>query len=451
MRILQVSTNDTGGGAERVALDLLRGYRQGGHESALALGMHSRSEAGAVHIPNLENLPAWGRLWVKLAAPLVPLAGRGLGAGWLRWFFTCRLGQPRKVAAWWLGHEDFEAPGTRLLLNLMHPAPEVVHCHNLHRDYFDLRYLPELSSRVPVVLTLHDEWLLTGHCSCSLGCPRWQVGCGCCPSLSTYPPIRRDASAFNWQRKRELLASSRFHLVTPSRWLMERVEQSPIMRGNSQRTVIHNGVDLASFCPGDQRAARQHLGLPEQSRIILFAHPVAKQSQFKDYPTFARCAALLASRRLPWPLVFLAIGPSLPPEDAGGARIVFVPRVTDRRTMADYYRSADLYMHPAHSENFPLAVLEAMACGKPIVATRIGGIPEQVTEGENGFLPASGDSEAMAAAAEKLLLDDSLRQHLGMNGAERAVKYYGLNQMTDAYLRVLSDILAGSACSRPIS
>jgi glycosyltransferase involved in cell wall biosynthesis len=404
-----------------------------------------------VRIPNLEWLPAWGRLWVKLAAPLVPLVGRVRGAGWLHWLLTKRVGQPRKALAWWRGQEDFEAPGTRLLPTLINPPPEVVHCHNLHRDYFDLRFLPELSHRIPVVLTLHDEWLLTGHCACSFGCTRWLAGCGQCPALSTYPAIRRDASAFNWQRKRELLTDARVHLVTPSRWLMEKVEQSPIMRGHPQRTVIHNGVDLATFCPGEQCAARQRLGLPELSRIILFAHPGVKESQFKDYPTFARCAGLLASRRLPWPLVFLAVGPSLPEEDVGGARIRFVPRVADRRTMADYYRAADLYLHPARSENFPLAVLEAMACGKPIVASRVGGIPEQVTDAENGFLAAVGDSEAMAAAAEKLLMDAALRQRLGVNGAERAVKYYGLNQMTDAYLRVLSGVLAGPACCKPIS
>ena len=449
MKILQVSYSDTGGGAERVALDLLQGYWQRGHECALAVGIQSRSEFGVIQIPNLERLPAWGRLWVKLAAPLVPLCGKIRGAGRFRHLLVERVGQPRKALAWWRGQEDFEASGTRLLLELMNPSPEVVHCHNLHRDYFDLRFLPDLSKRVPVVLTLHDEWLLTGHCSHSFGCNRWETGCGQCPSLETYPSIRRDASAFNWQRKRELLATARVHLVTPSRWLMEKVEQSPILRGHSQRTVIPNGVDLATFCPGEQRVARQRLGLPEQSRIILFSHPGAKRSQFKDYPTFAQCAAVLASRRLPWPLLFLAVGPSLPPEEVGGARILFVPRVTDRRTMADYYRAADLYLHPARAENFPLAVLEAMACGKPVVASRVGGIPEQVTDNENGFLAAVGDSEAMAAAAERLLLDDSLRQRLGGNGTEHAIKYYGLNQMTDAYLRVLSDILVGTACSKP--
>lgn len=446
MRILQVSYNDMGGGAERVALDLLHGYRQHGHECALAVGTQSGIQPGVITIPNLERLSAWGRFWVRLAAPLLPLCGKIRGAGRIHHLLIERVGQPRKTLAWWRGQEDFEAPGTQWLPALMQPAPEVVHCHNLHRAYFDLRFLPELSQRVPAVLTLHDEWLMTGHCAYTFGCTRWQTGCGQCPALETYPAIRRDASAFNWQRKRALLAAARVHIVTPSHWLMAKVEKSPILREQGRRTVIPNGVDLATFCPGEPRAARQRLGLPEHARIVLFAHPGAKQSQFKDYPTFARCASLLASRRFPWPLIFLAVGPALPAEEVGGASIRFVPRVTDRLTMAEYYRAADIYLHPARAENFPLAVLEAMACGTPVVASRIGGIPEQVTDDENGFLAPVGDADAMAEAAERLLRDDALRQRLGANGAERARKLYGLKQMTNAYLKVLSEIQAEPAC-----
>jgi hypothetical protein len=62
--------------------------------------------------------------------------------------------------------------------------PDIVHCHNLHGEYFDLHALDWLSARVPVVITMHDAWLLSGHCVHSLGCGRWETGCGKCPDDS---------------------------------------------------------------------------------------------------------------------------------------------------------------------------------------------------------------------------------------------------------------------------
>jgi glycosyltransferase involved in cell wall biosynthesis len=94
-----------------------------------------------------------------------------------------------------LGREDFHFPGTWCLLNLPPKRPDIVHCHNLHGGYFDLRVLPWLSREVPVVLTLHDAWLLSDHCAHSFDCEKWKESCGSCPDLTIPPSIRRDATA----------------------------------------------------------------------------------------------------------------------------------------------------------------------------------------------------------------------------------------------------------------
>ena len=85
--------------------------------------------------------------------------------------------------------------------------------------YFDFAALPSLSRMSPLVLTLHDAWLLADTARILLGCERWKTGCGDCPDLTIYPAATRDATDFNWQRKQRIFARSRLYIATPSRWL----------------------------------------------------------------------------------------------------------------------------------------------------------------------------------------------------------------------------------------
>jgi len=111
--------------------------------------------------------------------------------------FCTLIGQPGRWLDLQLGKEDFSFPDTRHLFHKVGDLPGIVHAHNLHGGYFDLRVLPWLSRQVPVILTLHDAWLLAGHCAHSFDCQRWKSGCGQCPNLSIPPVAKRDATASN--------------------------------------------------------------------------------------------------------------------------------------------------------------------------------------------------------------------------------------------------------------
>lgn len=172
----------------------------------------------------------------------------------------------------------------------------------------------------------------------------------------------------------------------------------------------------------------------------------AKTSQFKDFATFAQCAKILSASKINNDIRFIALGPSLPSEEIGGIRIEFIPMVVDRETVADYYRAADIYLHPARAENFPLAILEAMACGVPVVASSVGGIPEQVTDGKDGFLAEVGDAEAMSSAIIQLLSDQVLAQSFAQAAAARAKAQFGVKRMVDAYIETFERLLSARRC-----
>jgi N-acetyl-alpha-D-glucosaminyl L-malate synthase BshA len=104
---------------------------------------------------------------------------------------------------------------------------------------------------------------------------------------------------------------------------------------------------------------------------------------------------------------------------------------------------ADLFVLTSETESFGLAVLEAMACGVPVVATRTGGLPEVVVDGETGFLRPVGDVDSMAAAAEAILTDDGLAQRLAIAGRQRAIEEFGQAKMVGRYRSLYERVLAG--------
>jgi glycosyltransferase involved in cell wall biosynthesis len=352
------------------------------------------------------------------------------------------IGEPRRWVGRLLGREDFDYPGTARLLELPPIRPTLLHGHNLHGGYFDLRELARLSHSVPTVLTLHDAWLLSGHCAHSFGCDRWLTGCGHCPDLSIYPAIPRDATGGNWRIKSSIYAKSRLFVATPSRWLMSRVQRSILSQGIVEARVIPNGVDLTVFAPGDQGQARRELRLPAESAVVVVPANALRQNPFKDMPLLRAVLIGVAERVAERDVTFVAVGDSGPAELIGPrAQLRYVPFTADRRDVARWLQAADAYVHPSRADTFPLAVLEALACGVPVVATAVGGIPEQVEDGSTGFLTRPGDAREMTEALLRLIEEPALRTRLGRTAAADARSRFDLTAQVDRYLDWYCEIL----------
>jgi glycosyltransferase involved in cell wall biosynthesis len=276
-------------------------------------------------------------------------------------------------------------------------------------------------------------WLLTGHCAHSLDCKRWITGCGQCPDLSIHPAMPRDATAFNWKRKRDVYAAARLHVATPSRWLMDKVEKSMLWPGTIDAKVIPNGVDLTIFKPAPQATARAALGLPPNIPILLFAAAGIRSNAFKDFHTLRQAIARVADR-FTAPLIFLALGEAGPDENIGSARVRFLPFESDPGRVALHYQAADLYLHAARADTFPNSILEALGCGRPVVATAVGGIPEQVVQGVTGLLAPPADPSALADAILHLLNNSPMRESMSQHGAAHAARHFDLKCQAEQYL-----------------
>lgn len=455
LRILQVSTFDVGGGAERIAAQLMRYYRAQGHVAMLAVGEKRTDDPGTYQIPNAAMRGPWTRFWWSVYDRMGPASHRRRGM-WRVRRLAEYLAEPGIALDRHRGIQTMRYPGTRCLLDLPPQPPDIVHAHNLHIDYFDLRQLPRLSCARPLLLTLHDMWLFTGHCAHALEGERWKTGCVHCPDLDLYPPIRRDATAINWQRKRDIYAQSRFAIAAPSRWLMDLAQQSMLMPAVTEARVIPNGVDVDTFRPADDvRAVRETLGLPPDAAILLFTALGIRTNVWKDVATLEAAVRQIAARMGDRPLVFVVLGESGPDETWDGAAVHYVPFQRDPAVVAQYYQAADLYLHAARADTFPNTVLEALACGTPVVATAVGGVPEQIrglarfapawnaseADEATGALGGPGDANAMAGAALALLTDDTLRRQLGQNAARDARERFSLARQGEAYLAFYRDVI----------
>ena len=441
MRILQVSPQDVGGGAEKVALDLHRAYRGRGLDARLAVRFRRTDEAGVEEIGWDGAASTWSRALGRVDRSL----GRRphfQGRDSVRTLLA-GLGEPRSALGRWRGVQGVGGPGGEALGDLDGWRPDVIHAHNLHGAYFDLNALPGLSKAAPFVWTLHDTWAFTGHCAYFIACPRWQDGCGACPDLRRAPAVRRDRTTENWGRKRQAYASSKLHVVTPSRWLMAQLQRSMLVPASAR--VIPYGIDLATFSPGDRNAARAALGLPASGTLCLFAAVSgAEANPYKDFATVEEALARVRAARSMAGVRFICLG-GAPRPAASDGRTTFVGRVGDPALVARFHRAADVFVHAAHADNFPLTVLEAQAVGVPVVATAVGGIPEQVVDGETGFLVPEGDSEALAQRLVALLGDRLAREAMGRRAAERAWSLFSLDRQVRDYLGLYAELSSSRA------
>lgn len=440
LNILQINSRDIGGGAEKIALTLHTAYRSANHQAWLLVRWRRGSNESVVALDSHLIRNPYVRFWYRVASFPRSMEGKVRGAHKLGNFFET-VGNPNSLIRHWRGIESAGHPASRSLLDHIPVSPDIIHCHNLHGDYFDLSILPELSQTKPVALTLHDTWTFTGHCAYTHKCDRWKSGCGECPYLDTYPAIVRDNTHRNWLKKQEIYKKSCLYIATPSQWLMKMAEQSVLSGGIKNHKVIPNGVDLSIFHPAQKRLPRDCFGIQQDALVILFVAANAKSSRFKDYNMLREALTIVGARNWNKPIIAISLGEASPTLHIGNVELQHIPFNSDPSLVAQYYQAADIYVHPAKEDNFPTTVIEALACGLPVVATSVGGIPEQIEDGKTGYLIPPGDTESMASTIIRLLEDEPLRMAMASAATESATSRFDQKDMARAYLDWYSFIL----------
>jgi glycosyltransferase involved in cell wall biosynthesis len=414
LRIAMVHASDLGGGAERSVVSLHRALRARGHAVTLFVGDKRTAEPGVEAISYVRGLP-----------------GSRRAARWLEQRF---------------GWQDIYNPSFRALAEHLPGRFDVVHFHSLwgSAGYADLAALPAITRRLPGVLTLREQWMLTGHCACFFDCRRWQTGCGSCPDLSIPPAIPRDGTRFNWQRKRRLIAASRLHLVAISDHLKRQMAQSPILREKPMHR-IYNGIDLSVFVPppaDERRRLRQNLGFADADTVVLLTGQTVEGLR-QGIAAHHAIAAMNACSDLS-ALRALVVGPSAEQfTQALQVPAKTLPFQRSEAEMARCYQLADVTLVTSKVEAFGRIAAESQACGTPVVAFGADAIPEVVLDSVGGLVVPPEDTAALGAALRRMLLDAELRKRCARAGREHVARQFDERHVADQYLCVYRKILGG--------
>jgi N-acetyl-alpha-D-glucosaminyl L-malate synthase BshA len=222
-----------------------------------------------------------------------------------------------------------------------------------------------------------------------------------------------------------------------SRYLADHTRDA--MGVQREISVVHNLVDAERFRPGSDPALRKRWAHPDEFVLL----HVSNFRQVKRTEDVVRVFELVQAR-VPARLIMIGDGPERSrthelAESLGvSGRVHFIggtPRIEPLVALAD------VFLLPSVQESFGLVALEAMACEVPVVASRIGGIPEVVVDGESGYLRPPGDIAGMAEAVLELLGDDALRRRMGAAGRERARTVFSEERVVPRYLAVYASAL----------
>lgn len=417
MRIVHVSANQDGG-AGRAATRLHRGLRQIGHDSIFFV--RDLAEAG-------EGIVAFDGRAGLFTRMLRNARRRRIEADFAPY-------RKKRIEGQEFFSDDRGVLGGELQRQL--PAADVVNLHWVagFADYTD--FLSQIPARTPVVWTLHDMNPFTGGCHYDRGCGRFAGACGACPELNSEE--QEDLSRSIWERKKKAIAGvprGRLQIVTDSHWLASQAKRSSLFQ-ELPVTAIHYSLDVETFAPRERAAARSVLGLRANARVILFVADHPKISR-KGFAVLAEAFAMLSGGP---ELLLLSMGRSKPELPKRFAHL-HLGYVTDDRFQAVIYSAADVFVIPSLQEAFGQTALEAMACGTPVVGSDAGGIPEIVREGATGLLFPAGDAKALAAALERILGDDGLREGAARECRRVALEEYSLEIQARRYVKLYEEMV----------
>ncbi|MDR4474307.1 MAG: glycosyltransferase family 4 protein [Nitrospira sp.] len=419
LKVLHLSTYDMGGGAARAANRLHAGLLRFGVDSSMFVREARTKDSTIILFEPTNTL--LGRVKRRIRRDQlkrnlrssVPIANDTF--------------EPFRI--------DRSEHGSDLLSQL--PAHDILNIHWV-ADFLDYpSFFSKLATRKPIVWTLHDMNPFTGGCHYDLGCGRYMGQCGECPQLAISGPV--DLSHQIWERKKALFEGvpiDQLHIVSPSRWLGDQAKQSPIL-GRFPVSVIPYGLDLDEFSPRDKRSAREVFGVPQEAKVVLFVAdgvPLVRKG-------FEVLMEALEQIKTQIPnLCLVTVGHNSP---SVGRRIwhINVGHVNNDRLLSNIYSAADILALPSRQDNLPNTVLEAMACGTPVVGFDVGGVSDMIEHGRTGLLVPPGEARPLGMSIRNLLKNNEWLSVWGDNCRRVAVRHFSLEQQATCYADLYGRLL----------
>ena len=317
--------------------------------------------------------------------------------------------------------------------------PDIVQLHWIGGNAFRLSSIANIN--VPIVWRLSDQWPFCGvqHLE---------------PDPSTYTSAPRPVSWFQQRtqvseyvrEKKQAIYAKVAHLTLacPSRWLAAETKRSALL-GRRSIELIPTSCDTHLFSIKDRNACRAALGLSPDKRIVLLG-ATSMATKLKGPDLFVEAIGRLSRESPGLPLQIVSFGKD--PFDAtslsGLSEVTHLGQVKDRRLMSILYGAADVFAAPSRMENLSNAVLEALACGTPVVAFAIGGMPDMIDHEGNGFLARPFETSEFANGL-RFALQQRDRPDIRLSCRKKVLDSFSREQEIERYLALYRRLLSTQA------
>lgn len=411
MRVLIVNTSERTGGAAVAANRLMKALNNNGVKAKMLVRDKESDTLTIVGLPKSPMLH-WHFLWERFVT-------------------FCRLHFSRKH----LFEIDLANTGSDITKLREFQEADVIHLHWINQGMLSLNGIRKiLRSGKPVVWTMHDIWPATGICHLTLGCHYFVSRCANCKYLPG-GGSSNDLASRVWQKKQQMQADENIYYVACSRWLESEAKSSALLKGQ-KITSIPNPIDTHIYKKGNKEEARQRLGLPLDKKLILFASQrVTNENKGMSY--------LIEACRQLGDLCEVVILGGHAEEVVAQLPMKAHPLgyVNDEQRIVDVYNAADVFVLPSLSENLPNTIMEAMACGVPCVAFKVGGIPEEIDHLKNGYVAAYRDANDLAKGIE-WVLQKADYEALSQQAVHKVMQCYSQQSVAVKYLDVYQQAMA---------
>lgn len=410
LNVLHISASDTVGGAAIACIRL--------HKAMLKFGLNSNVlvQRKATQNERVHNVSDFDQKYMS---------------SFRRYYNSRIIGNHNKE----FGSFSANGIGASIVNHKLVKQADVIYLHYVNSGFLNVSSILELlKTGKRVVWFLHDMWPLTGGCHHSFDCDKFTTHCGLCPQLSSTQ--EKDLAFRIFEKKLELKKYSNLSIITPSTWLGQKVSVSAIFKDVIYK-VIPNVLDQDKYFPFDQIVAKQIFNLPRNKKILLFGAVKAINNPYKGWKELVKALNLLRLPENEIEVVVFGSEEDSKVRDEIPYHVTFVGYLYDDYSLNALYNAADVFILPSLADNFPNTLLEAGFSGCPSVAYGVGGVPDLVVTGENGYLAKERCPSDLAEGIDTILLDSNLKR----NKIVREFKsIFDSNNLVDRHVQRMTEL-----------
>jgi len=314
--------------------------------------------------------------------------------------------------------------------------PDIVHLHWINDGMIKIEDLEKI--KAPIVWSLHDMWPFTGGCHYDESCDAFKKNCGNCVILNSNKQKDLSRKVFN-RKVKSYSKIKNLNIIGLSKWLEKCAKDSALFKDKKTHN-LPNPINSAVFKPSNKLESRLLWGLPKEKKLILFGAVGATSDERKGFSELSEALRIIDKSDIEF-VIFGADEPVNPPDL--GCKTHYVGSLHDDISLVTLYSAVDVMIVPSIQENLSNAIMEGMACGRPLVSFDIGGNSDLIEHKINGYLAKPFDTRDLANGI-KWVLENKNYSSLCKNARLKIETEFDQKIVGKKYLKLYKGVLNGN-------